>query len=263
VVRRVWLSMLAATGLAAASAPPSAAVSEARVSSVERVTPRPDVLIGAFGGGYVGTAGEVTYPIRVVRLGELDLRSGRLVLADPLYTPFDLQPLDLPLAPGRYTVDLAVADTGSSGRRIALARLVLSDAPIVRWSLAHEVGADPTTLSGDQILGYPVDSGTGGFLDQAAFEAQARADGDDADASGWATRTDRWVAAGEANAQALGIPYGLAIIEQTDAGGLAIFSTGWGDGYYASWVGFDARDRPVVIVTDFAVIEAVDIPLAD
>ena len=49
---------------------------------------------------------------------------------------------------------LAVADAGESGQRVALARLLLSDAPAVRWALAVTDEQDPATLRGDDIFGY-------------------------------------------------------------------------------------------------------------
>ncbi len=73
---------------------------------------------------------------------------------------------------------------------------------------------------------------------------------------------DDWQVRGEAAAPELGIPYGFALVEPLGPGGAAMFASGWGDGYYASWVGYDADDRPVVIVTDFAVITAVNFPSA-
>ena len=42
-------------------------------------------------------------------------------------------------------------------------------------------------------------------------------------------------------------PYGQANV--------AMFSSGWGDGFYASWFGLDEAGRVVALVTDFGVVE--------
>jgi hypothetical protein len=228
-------------------------------AAMAQVTPRPDVLTGAFQPGFVGEADDKRYPVRVVALGAVDLPSGRVVLADPFIVSDRDKPLTLSFPPGRYPVELAVADAGESGQRVALARLKLSDAPTVKWSMALAEGQDLASLKGDEIFGFGVDSGTGGFIDPqvlswisktyppSRFEA-------------YETLTDDWQTRGEAAAEPLGIPYGFALIETVGPGGMAMFSSGWGDGHYASWIGYDAEGKPTAIVTDFAVITAVNIP---
>ena len=253
------LAGVAALLLGAACAPEGASAERAPLE--EQVSARADVLTGAFQPGYVGVAEDERYPVRVVSLGELALTSGRLVLADPFVGLTDTPPLDLDIAPGRYPVDLAIADTGAGGQRVALARLTLSNEAPVRWSMAVKPGDDPATLGPDETFGYPVDAGTGGFLDGGAID-KLRVDIAPDNVEGWDALSDRWIAAGEAGGPRLGVPYLFALTERVGDGDLVMFSSGWGDGFYASWVGWDAQDRPVQVITDFAVIEAVDIPAA-
>ncbi|MGV8928497.1 MAG: DUF4241 domain-containing protein [Brevundimonas sp.] len=247
----MFRSILAALGLLALSAPAAQA----------QITPRPEVLTGAFSPGFVGEADDERYPIRVVRLGEVHISSGRVILVDPFVMSTRDMPLALTVRPGRYPVDLAVADAGDSGQRVALARMLISEEPPVRWTLAVTGDQDPTTLSGDDIFGYGVDSGTGAFVD-AAVPAWLATEYPASDIDRYGALVDDWQARGEAAAVELGIPYGFALIEPLGPGSAAMFSSGWGDGYYASWVGYGADDRPVVIVTDFAVITAVNFPPA-
>jgi hypothetical protein len=243
--------LLATVGLLAACAPAAQA----------QITPQPDVLTGAFTPGFVGEADEKRYPVRTIRIGEVQISSGRVILADPFLMSTRDRPLTISVPPGRYPVDLAVADAGDSGQRVALARLLISDAPPVRWALAVTDEQDPATLTGDQIFGYGVDAGTGAFVD-AAVPAWLADRYPPSDVEGYTAVVDRWQARGEAAAPELGIPYGFALLEPLGPGGAAMFSSGWGDGHYASWVGYAADDRPVVIVTDFAVITAVNFPPA-
>ena len=246
-----------------------------------QITPRPEVLTGAFQAGFIGEAGEERYPVRTVRIGEVQISSGRLILADPFLMSARDRPLTVTVPPGRYPVDLAVADAGDSGQRVALARLLISDTSPVRWALAVTDEQDPATLTGDNILGYGVDAGTGAFVDAAVpvwLESEYpgtapvqyldRVGGPDPailrahveDVDRYMALTDGWQARGEAAAAALGIPYGFALVEPLGPGGAAMFSSGWGDGYYASWIGYGADGMPVAVVTDFAVITAVNFP---
>ena len=245
----MFRKLLAAVGIASAIAPAVQA----------QITPRPDVLTGAFQPGFVGEADERRYPIRVVRIGEVQISSGRVILVDPFMMSGRDVPLNLSIPHGRYPVDLAVADAGESGQRVALARLLIADTPPVRWSLAVTAEQDPATLKGEDIFGYGVDAGTGAFVDAAVPDWLAQ-QYPTSDFKAYQTLTDDWQARGEAAATDLGIPYGFALVEPLGPGGAAMFSSGWGDGHYASWVGYDAGDRPVVIVTDFAVITAVNFP---
>jgi hypothetical protein len=223
--------------------------------ALAQVTARPDVMTSAFQPGFVGEADEDRYPLRTLRIGELNLASGRLVVADPFLVRGEETPLDLAIAPGRYPVDIAVADTGKGGHRVALARLLLSQAPPVRWSMAVTAGEDVRTLKGDQVFGFGVDTGTGAFLDAGAARWIGQQPPESADA-----RSDDWQGRGEAQGLELGIPYGFVLVDEAGPGGVAMFSSGWGDGHYASWVGHDAQGRPAQVVTDFAVITAVNIP---
>ncbi len=225
------------------------------------ITPRPEVLSGAFAPGFVGQAEDKRYPIRVVRIGEVRIASGRLIVADPFTMSTREQPLTVAVPPGRYPVDLAVADTGPGGHRVALARLLISDAPPVRWSLAVTADQDPRVLKGEEIFGYGVDAGTGAFVDAAA-PAWLATRYPPADVDGYQAVVDDWQKRGEARGPELGIPHGFALVEDFPVGGAAMFSSGWGDGHYASWIGYAADDRPVAVVTDFAVIDAVNLPPA-
>lgn len=228
-------------------------------AAVGRVTPRPDVLGQAFAAGFVGSADDERYPLRTVHLGMAHLPSGRVAALDPLTSPFgDVAALDLRVPPGRYPVDLAVADTGPGGWRVAMAKIAFSDKSVVDWRIAHTIDEDPSTLQGDLIFGYGVDSGTGSFADPTTLTFLDAALGEGGDYEG--SQHQRWVDDGEAGAEALGIPHGFALIAAVGPGDIAMFSSGWGDGFYASWVGYDAAGDPVQLVTDFAVVEAVDFP---
>ena len=245
----MFRKLLAAVGVRTA-APPAAR---------PQITPRPEVLTGAFEPGFVGQADDERYPIRVVRIGEADITSGRVILADPFLMSTRDLPLALSVPPGRYPVDLAVADAGDRGQRVALARLLISEEPPIHWSMAVTDEQDPTSLEGDSIFGYGVDTGTGAFID-AAVPAWLQGKYPPSEAAGYSDLMDDWQTRGEATAPDIGIPYGFALVEPVGPGGAAMFSSGWGDGHYASWVGYGQDHRPVVIVTDFAVITAVNFP---
>lgn len=228
-------------------------------TSQAQITPRSEVLSGAFEPGFVGEAKEKRYPVRVVRIGEVEIASGRVLLVDAFLMSTHDKPLALSVRPGRYPIDLAVANAGESGQRVALARLLLSPAPAVHWTMAVTDEQDVDTLKGNEVFGYGVDSGTGAFVD-ATVPTWLATEYPPLEDERYAVLMDDWQTRGEATAEALGIPYGFALIERLGQGDAAMFSSGWGDGHYASWIGYGSDDLPVAIVTDFAVISAVNFP---
>lgn len=124
--------------------------------------------------------------------------------------------------------------------------------------MARTASQDPRSLEAGETFGYPVDAGTGAFADGGALAALNRlalAGPDETE-----RMTERWISQGEAGAKALGLPHGFALTVSEGGGDMVMFSSGWGDGFYASWVGADSTGRPVAVVTDFAVIEAVRLP---
>lgn len=233
----------------------------APAGSPDRVRPLPEVLNQAFTDGFVGSAAEKQHVCRTIRLGDLNLSSGRVFLTDPLYAPIRTPPLELSIDPGLYPVDLVVADTGTGGHRVALARLLLSEEPAASWEIACTVGEDPATLSGSTVFTFGVDSGVAAFLDGAAVDwinEEARGAQERFDAL--MALTEKWEREGSAEAERLGLEYRCVLLERVGPGGMAMFSSGWGDGGYAGWVGYAEDGRPVSLVLDFAVIEAVRIP---
>ncbi len=163
-------------------------------------------------------------------IGHLALPSGRLGVGDLLVSPVDLPSPGGPLPEGPHPVDLCVAVCEhNSDERAAALRIRFSERPAVRWERA-EVGAD-------------VDAGCAGFIDGAAV----------------ATWTDR-----PENAEEL--ISALELSQQTrrqtcdvaaaviDGVPVIACSSGWGDGVYDGWWGFDEDGAVCAYVLDFDVL---------
>ena len=184
-----------------------------------------------------------TATLRLRAAGELVVTSGRVVACDPLTEP-EAAPLARAVPPGRYAVILSVAHFEDGDQRVAAAMLRLGDAPAARWELALLPGQDAGELGEGEVFGYGVDSGTGCFMDEEAARSLVRKmDEDDEYADDLIdemekTYVDTW---------------SWANVELGPAGAnLVAFSTGVGDGLYASYFGLDEAGRPVSLVTDFS-----------
>ncbi|WP_144439941.1 DUF4241 domain-containing protein [Methylobacterium sp. AMS5] len=179
-------------------------------------------------------------------LGLLPLPGGAVIATDPLVQP-ERQPFTRKVAPGDYPVTLYHAQ-----HRVALAELRFADGTPDRWELALLPGQDVATLKAGEIFGYPVDAGLGCFMDPAARAAMARRDAREQERPRYSNYFDD-VLADELKDENLHCVMHRPLPD--DPARIAVFSSGWGDGVYASYWALDAAGQPLRLVTDFGVIE--------
>lgn len=190
-----------------------------------------------------------TVPFKVVAAGLLKLPSGQICAADPFIALTDAKPFTQRTPSGAFPVRLAVGDFPSGGVRVAFARVDFSAKPVVRWRMAVVEGQDVATLRGDEIFGYGVDAGTGSFFDPVAGKAAARLL--EANPDAW----ESWQTEGERNGPEVIGPYSFLLDLPLGEANAIMFHSGWGDGFYASWFGYDADGNVAALVTDLATID--------
>lgn len=134
-------------------------------------------------------------------------------------------------APGTTApVSLAVLDSPSSGRRVAFVEVRLAPAAPVRWE--EEPG-----------LGFVTDGGDGGVLAPDSRDEPAAPD----------AAAFEWIEAmhpdGDSTAQH------VCVLRST-SGGVdgVVFSAGYGDGWYPTYLGYDAAGQVVSVVSDGFVV---------
>jgi len=154
----------------------------------------------------------------------------------------DAKPFSRTVKPGAYPVTVAVAQLGGD-QRIAFAQIRFLDRRISKWEMAVTDGQDPSKLKEDEIYAYGVDSGTGSFADIGAQEVLSARD------------ARKLVDDVMKEMKKVYEPTRDWVVVNTPKGSAALFSSGWGDGGYASYFGLDDNGEPVVLVTDFQVID--------
>ncbi|EJT03570.1 DUF4241 domain-containing protein [Rhizobium sp. CCGE 510] len=189
--------------------------------------------------------------IGVIHMGNVELTSGRIVAADPLAQP-DRPALARTVAPGEYPLTLYRAFG-----RIAAASMRFAEGKPDHWELAVLPGQDVATLKDGEIFGYPVDAGLGCYMDAETLgligerEAQVQAQKPDADINYY---DDVLASDLDANKGA----YALHRPVAGKKGNVAVFWSGWGDGFYPVFWGLDRDGRALVLLTDFNVVENAD-----
>ena len=215
------------------------------------------------------TEGRITSD--VVQAGDLVLPSGRIIACDPgwLWCK-DVDPFSITVPPGRYPVLLSVVDYWT----IACAMVKFCSESPVRWEMALRPGEDLAELRGNQFFGYGVDAGMGCFVDAQVVERRSaeelqglvdRACEQKFQLQGWLAAQDLVTQLTYPSQQIID-PSGLNLTLDPDTatfnltldpdteGNAIAFSSGYGDGSYASYWGFTADDELACLVTDFGVL---------
>jgi hypothetical protein len=177
------------------------------------------------------------------QIATLRVRSGAVLAGDPLTLPREAKAFTVAVPTGDHPV-LAV-DTCDA------VILVFGSGPPERWEMAVRPGQDTANLSAGQVFAYPVDTGYGCFIDAEGFqlwldELEPHDDIPD--------RFEEEVM-GVDFSYLIGshLPEGDELRGRNRAGyNLVLFPSGGGDGWYVTWVGIDADDQPVCLLTDFA-----------
>jgi Protein of unknown function (DUF4241) len=207
-------------------------------------------VYAAFETGGTAISGGDPSMLSAVPAGDLLLPTGRVVAADMAF--FTNEPFTRRLPAGRYPVSwLSSARDPDLMGDVAAAMIRVGPGDPVSWELAVVPGQDPKTLKPGEVFGYPVDSGTGVFASvEAADTVMMLMKGGDVE--GYFDQIIQGLDPG-------GGVYNQSVAVTLDrASGVNViaFVSGFGDGYYPSWFGLDANGQPLVLLTDFGILEA-------
>ncbi len=206
--------------------------------------PVPKYLEKAYEKGFVhkGEDGGV-YQLYVKEIGALKITEGKIIACDPFLYDKDL-PFEATFPKGSFPVQLAIAKIATD-ERVAFSRIKFSEEMPVSWTMALVAGQKIKDLKKDEIYGYGVDSGTGALMD----------------ASG-AKELKRFLTEKEDNYDVL-----INLMDksyqhtrswlnwESNQVNVMMFSSGYGDGFYASYIGYDKNGHICRLVTDFGVLE--------
>ncbi len=182
-------------------------------------------------------------------VGKIYLSSGKLVACDPVITN-DMQPFTTVFPKGDFAVLLHKERESNC---VAYAEIVFSSSEIADWQLATTEGQLIKDLAEGEIFGYPVESGMGCFMD--------------ADTQNTLNELEHRLYHSK-GVDFMGIyeeffhehffdengaidQYAFLKPSESHPGTIFAFETGYGEGFYASYVAYDKNRVPVKIVTEF------------
>ena len=192
----------------------------------------------------------VNRAIRREKICDLACPTGSIIACDPLVMLGDWKPFARQIPVGTHPTFVLVDENNDWGERVGLAELRISDAPVQRWQMALIDESLMPEMTGDTISGYGVDAGMGCFCDHAT-QVSLRIIEDAQSLFGQPSYSEA-VLLDAALAVRTGGEHRLT---GDGSHNIALFSSGFGDGYYASYWGLDAEGQAARLVTSFGVFE--------
>ncbi|NDV58915.1 DUF4241 domain-containing protein [Bacteroides sp. 519] len=163
-------------------------------------------------------------------LGKIKIFSGKIAVGDPLYVSCNELYPQFPK--GSFPVELALAKQFGD-TRVALAQIRFSNKEIATWDIAMTDDSKPRP---SYLYGYSVDMGAGFFADVETF---------------WAYQREASHNVTSGIQRALETSGNTGIIHRN----MAVFSTGFGEGFYESYIGKDKNNNIVCLITDFQIVK--------
>ena len=162
-------------------------------------------------------------------VGEVDFPTGQVIIADPLcylHSEDDRKILDRTIPIGKYEVELAILNSKTISKRVVGARLKIRNDKIIRYEQTQNISSS--------FNGFGVDAGLASFCDAAVAEEYTK----------FYSNNDYFIK----------LLQGKQFIHWELPGTnhkIAMFETGFGDGYYMSLYGLNEKDEVCELVIPF------------
>ena len=177
-----------------------------------------------------------------VTIGKIKIVSGYIIACDPMHIDEYGIPFTQVFPMGEFPVQLSIAKLDGA-ETIAFARIKFSDEPVTNWEFALLEGQQRIPIEGKKKYGYSVDAGIGIFIDEEAKKSLDENQFANMDAPLY-TELDKHYRN----------DWKYTMFEFGNHN-LAAFTSGLGDGNYATYIGYDAKGIPCRLITDFGLFD--------
>jgi len=182
-------------------------------------------------------------------VGKIYLSSGKLIACDPLITN-DMLPFTTEFPKGNFSVMLHKERESNC---VAYAEIIFSNSAITDWKLATTAGQNVKDLAEGEVFGYPVESGMGCLMD-----VDTQTSLNDLEQKLYQKKGGDFMGIYEEFFHDYffdenGAIDQYAFLKPVDEhpGTIFAFETGYGEGFYASYIAYDKDQQPVKIITEF------------
>ena len=185
----------------------------------------------------------IEYSFYTLDIGKIKIESGKIIVCDPIVMNEGVAFADkFPV--GEFNVQLAMAKMGND-KRVAFSRIVFSNNKIENWEIALLPNQKKIPINNPEIYCFGVDSGTGVFIDDSTnnfYNKKYNAESD------W---EEVFVKKAEENNY-------TGYTHEFENHNFAVFSTGYGDGCYTTFIGYDESGNICKLLVDFGIINWLD-----
>ena len=175
-------------------------------------------------------------------LCDINLPTGKIVANDPICM-YEFQPLSECVPAGRYPVYIYIQHI-KTDRRVALAEIRFTEDIPVRYDFAVTERFANLQFRNIYYMGYGVDSGTGGFMDLSLAESIKNYSNEQSEKLSEKTL--------EITNETYVHTYStLNCTPENEEANIVGFSSGWGDGCYESYWGYNEKNQICSLTTYF------------
>lgn len=183
-----------------------------------------------------------SYDFYVADIGQLKIADGKIIACDPFLYNNDI-PFATTFPVGQFRVQLAIAKINTD-ERVGFSRIKFSDENPMSWTIAICDGQNIEDLADTEIFGYGVDAGTGAFIDSSGGKELMKF---------LMEKLDNYEIIIEEMQKTYKDTWSWLLWNKNNCN-VAMFSSGWGDGLYATYIGYDVNNNICRLVTDFDII---------
>lgn len=180
--------------------------------------------------------------------GNIEISSGKIVACDPLITS-EMQPFKINFPKGKFPITIHKERESNC---VAYVEIKFEEAKILHWKLATTEGQNLEDLYENEIFGFPVESGMGCLMD---FETQQLLN--DLEKKLYERKGDDFMGIYEEffhehffDENGAIDQYAILIPDDKKENNMIAFETGYGEGFYACYIGFGAENQPVKIICE-------------
>lgn len=183
--------------------------------------------------------------IEKIEAGKLKLKTGKIIATDPILM-YDDESYSERVKPGTYVVNIYVGKTENRKKQTVVSELRITDNEPVKWEMALLKGESSKGFSHDEFMGYEVENGLGCFMDESVMEILDIMD--DTELDNYEKSIKDAVRSNECSCADI-------VIDKKNGCNIVVFATGWNEGTFPTYYGYDKNNKLSRLVTDFMVVE--------
>lgn len=198
--------------------------------------------------------------LSVQDLGNLNVMTGKIIACDPLAYLTNTVPLKKKILSGQYPVKIVIANSIDMGERYAFAKLEVNGNKTVKWELAmtQEMEDRVYDLKEGDYFGFPVDAGLACFCDQGTQQEYLEFMDEFQKSNPKGNIYDDYFASrfkknAKDQSDSNDIGDWLNFQLPNSASNIIMFHSGFGDGYYPAYWGYDCNSKVSSLLIDFQI----------